>query len=229
MPPVCELDGVPTPCGLIAVLGRDGDLGALPDGCFTIGPCAVNGRVVTFSVRANGQIGGCMGLSSGNIFCLVAEPMRNDFSWWGAWASNLFSNWSWGVRTPNQTYKQCLAQNSSNYSLAGALNQQGKFAQLIAGNDVASALFGNADEGTAGLIVVTGAEKSLAAGAGTALTFGRRTASIFNLNLSGTTGPAPAALGKTGAKGAIATAAAYKFAADVGATIALLGGCLTHP
>jgi hypothetical protein len=149
--------------------------------------------------------------------------------WWETFSRNLFSNWSWGVRQPNQTYRQCLAQNSSNYSVAGALNQQGELAQLALGNDVATSLFGNASEGRAGLLVATGAEKSLGGGAGKALTAGRRTASIFDLNLSGTTGPAPRVLGKTGAKGAIETAAAYKLAADVGATIALAGGCLTHP
>ncbi len=150
-------------------------------------------------------------------------------AWWGNFFENLFSHWSWGVKAPNQTYRQCLSQNSSNYSLAGALNQHGKGAQLVAGNDVASLLFGNPSEGMAGLITAEGASHTLQAGAGTAVTYGRRTASIFNLNLSGKTGPAPAALGKTGAKGIIATAAAYKFAADIGATIALIGGCLTHP
>ena len=150
-------------------------------------------------------------------------------NWWGNFFGNLYSHWSWGVRGANQTYGQCLSQNSSNYSLAGALNQQGGAAQLVAGNDVASLLFGNSSEGLAGSITAEGASQSLQAGAGTALTFGRRTASIFDLNLSGVTGAAPAVLANTGAKAAIATAAAYKFAADVGATIALLGGCLAHP
>jgi hypothetical protein len=122
-----------------------------------------------------------------------------------------------------------LSKNSSNYSLAGAFGQNGGAAQLVAGNDVASLLFGNSGEGLAGSVTAEGASQSLQAGAGTALTFGRRTASIFDLNLSGITGSAPAVLANTGAKAAIATAAEYKFAADVGATIALLGGCLTHP
>jgi RHS repeat-associated protein len=149
-------------------------------------------------------------------------------NWYGNFFGNLFSHWSWGVRLPNQTYGQCLSQNSSNYSLAGAFNQYGEGAQLVAGNDVASSLFGNPREGVTGSITAEGASRSLQAGAGTALTFGRRTASIFDLNFSGVTGVAPAALANTGAKAAIGTAAAYKFGADVGATVALLGGCLAH-
>jgi hypothetical protein len=61
---------------------------------------------------------------------------------------------------------------------------------------------------------------------------GRRTASIFDLNLSGATGPAPAILGKTGAEelaGWVSGVAEVKFAGDVGATGALALGCLTHP
>jgi hypothetical protein len=150
-------------------------------------------------------------------------------NWWGTFFGNLFSHYSWGVRGANQTYGQCLSQNASNYSLAGALNQQGGAAQLVAGNDVASLLFGNSSDGLAGSITAEGASQSLQAGAGAALTFGRRTASIFDLNLSGVTGAAHTVLANTGAKAAIATAAAYKFAADVGATLALLGGCLAHP
>src|SRR5262249_42747529 len=128
-------------------------------------------------------------------------PMPTDSEiWWGSFGSNLFSNWSWGVRGPNQTYRQCLAQNSGNYSFAGAFNQDSSAAEVVGGNDVASLPFGDAAEGQAGLIFAEGGSKSLKAGIGTAGTMGRRTASVFDLNLAGTTGPAPTILGKTGAE-----------------------------
>jgi len=132
---------------------------------------------------------------------------------------------------PNQTYRQCLAQNSGNYSFAGAFNQNGSGAKLAGGNDVASLLFGDASEGQAGLLIAEGGSHSLAAGVGTAGTMGRRTASVFDLNLSGTTGAAPAILGKTGAEevaGVVSGIAEFKFASDVGATGALMLGCITH-
>jgi hypothetical protein len=56
---------------------------------------------------------------------------------------------------------------------------------------------------------------------------GRRTASAFDLNLAGTTGPAPAILAKTGAEklaGWLIGVAELKFAGDVGATVALMLG-----
>ncbi|MBZ5719696.1 MAG: hypothetical protein LAO03_04880 [Acidobacteriia bacterium] len=64
---------------------------------------------------------------------------------------------------------------------------------------------------------------------------GRRTSSVFDLNLAGTPGGTKGGieiLGKTGAEkvaGVISGAAEFKFAADVGATGALALGCLTHP
>jgi hypothetical protein len=63
-------------------------------------------------------------------------------------------------------------------------------------------------------------------------TMGRRTASICDLNLSGVAGPAPAILAKTGAEkiaGVVSGLAEAKFAGDVGATGALMLGCITHP
>lgn len=143
------------------------------------------------------------------------------------------SGWSFtlGVRGPGQTYKQCLAANSGNYSLAGAFNQNSGTAKLVAGNDVASLLFGDASEGQAGLLLAEGGAHSISAGIGTVGTMGRRTASVFDLNLAGTTGPAPAILAKTGAEklaGWLTGVAELKFAGDVGATGALMLGCLTH-
>jgi len=137
-----------------------------------------------------------------------------------------------GIRAPGQTYSQCLAANSSTYSInnwlpSSAQNGATKFAL---GNDVSNALFGDANEGTAGLVVGAGVAAA-PLGVGTAGTFGRRTASIFNLNLSGTTGPAPTILGKTGAAevvGWVSGAFELKLAADIGATAAEALNCIGH-
>lgn len=166
----------------------------------------------------------------------VNAPMPTDNEiWWGAFSSNLFSNWSWGVRRPNQTYHECLEQNSANYSFAGAVNQDGSGAKLVAGNDVASLLFGDASEGQAGLLFAEGGSRSLKAGIGQAGTMGRRTSSFFNLNMEGARGGVKGGirvLGKTGAEklAAVASGAArFKFESDTGMTGSLMLGCLTHP
>jgi hypothetical protein len=132
-----------------------------------------------------------------------------------------------GVRAPGQTYRQCLNVNSSNYSLntfAGTDN-------FLLGNDVAQLLFGNRAEGSAGLVFSHGGSLSFEAGVGTAMTAGRRTASITSMNLSGVTGPAPRILAKTGAEelaGWLSGAAELKMAADTGLTGAEAIGCIAH-
>lgn len=95
---------------------------------------------------------------------------------------------------------------------------------------MSGALFGNASERTAGLLVGAGAGAA-PLGVGEAGTFGRRTASIFDLNLSGTTGPAPTILGETGAAGVVgwvSGAFELKLAADIGATAAEALNCIGH-
>lgn len=94
-----------------------------------------------------------------------------------------------------------------------------------------SLLFGDASEGQAGLLLAEGGSRSVAAGVGTAGTFARRTVSIFDLNLSGTTGPAPTILGKTGAEelaGWLSGLAELKLAIDFGLTGAEAIGCAFH-
>lgn len=69
------------------------------------------------------------------------------------------------------------------------------------------------------------------AGVGEAMTAGRRTASVFDLNLAGRTGPAPMILGKTGAEklaGFLTGVAEIKMAIDVGLTGAQAIGCVIH-
>jgi len=149
-----------------------------------------------------------------------------------AYAANNGTGFTLGIRAPGQTYSQCLAANSSTYSInnwlpSSAQNGATKFAL---GNDVSNALFGDANEGTAGLVVGAGVAAA-PLGVGTAGTFGRRTASIFDLNLSGTTGPAPTILGETGAAGVVgwvSGAFELKLAADIGATAAEALNCIGH-
>ena len=150
----------------------------------------------------------------------------------GLMAANNGTGFTLGIRAPGQTYSQCLAANSSTYSInnwlpSSAQNGATKFAL---GNDVSNALFGDANEGTAGLVVGAGVAAA-PLGVGTAGTFGRRTASIFDLNLSGTTGPAPTILGETGAAGVVgwvSGAFELKLAADIGATAAEALNCIGH-
>ena len=124
-----------------------------------------------------------------------------------------------------------MSANSGNYSIAGAFNLQSEGAKFALGNDVSQILFGNTAEGTGGLALWEGGSNSFEAGVGTVMTAGRRTASIMDLNLAGTTGPAPMILGKTGAEqaaGWLSGLAEIKMAIDVGLTGAQAIGCAIH-
>jgi len=136
-----------------------------------------------------------------------------------------------GVRAPGQTWTQCMSANSGNYSIAGAFNLQSEGAKFALGNDVSQILFGNNAEGTGGIALWEGGSNSFEAGVGTVMTAGSRTASIMDLNLAGTTGPAPMILGKTGAEqaaGWLSGLAEIKMAIDVGLTGAQAIGCAIH-
>jgi len=167
--------------------------------------------------------GGGDGGSGVPCFYALATPC-------GGGAAN--NGFTLGIRAPGQTYSQCLAANSGTYSVNNWLpsSWQNGATKFALGNDVSGALFGDANEGTAGLLVGAGVGAA-PLGVGTAGTFGRRTASIFNLNLSGTTGPAPTILGKTGAAevvGWVSGAFELKLAADIGATAAEALNCIGH-
>jgi len=142
------------------------------------------------------------------------------------------SGFTLGVRAPGETYMQCLASTSSAYSIAGVFNIQSEAGKFALGNDVSQTLFGDTSEGTGGLAVWEAGSLSVQGGVGEAMTAGRRTASIFDLNLAGKTGPAAKILGKTGAEklaGWLTGVAELKMAADVGLTGAQAIGCLIHP
>jgi hypothetical protein len=138
------------------------------------------------------------------------------------------NNFTLGVRAPGQTFSQCLSSNAGNYSIAGVFNIQNEAGKFLLGNDAANILFADRAEGAAGLALAEGGSRGFEAGVGTAGTFGRRTASIFSLNLAGKTGPAPMILGKTGAAkivGVVSGAAELKLAVDIGLTGAEAIGC----
>jgi RHS repeat-associated protein len=133
-----------------------------------------------------------------------------------------------GLRSPGQTFSQCMSMNSGNYSFAGAANANNSAARLICGNDIATLAFGDSQDGVAGLIASEGGSRALEAGVGTVITSGRRTASITSLNLTGTTGPAPRILAKSAAGNIaeyVSGAAEVKLFADAGFTIAEAIGC----
>jgi len=138
-----------------------------------------------------------------------------------------------GVRAPGQTWTQCMSSTSGTYSINGVLpsSWQNGATRVLAGNDVSQILFGDSSEGSAGLVGWEGGSRSVEAGVGEAMTAGRRTASIFDLNLAGRTGPAPMILGKTGAEklaGFLTGVAEIKMAIDVGLTGAQAIGCAIH-
>ncbi len=108
-----------------------------------------------------------------------------------------------------QTFKQCMAANSSNFSIAGlaqgginaALNAMGQsgvnfqntwWAQLLGGNSISGTLFGS--PGDAAMSAGTNTPGLLTLAMGTGTTYGRRTSTIMSLNLAGS-GGLPQALG----------------------------------
>src|SRR6516162_6221041 len=100
-----------------------------------------------------------------------------------AFAAN--NGFTLGIRAPGQTYSQCLAANSGNYSIYNWLpsSWQNSGTKFALGNDVSNALFGDANEGTAGLAVGAGAA-AMPIAAGAPLTAGARTSTFMSLNLA---------------------------------------------
>jgi hypothetical protein len=111
-----------------------------------------------------------------------------------------------GIRTPGQTFSQCMRDNANYYSIGGALELGANWLTgtntsfsstflggLLGGNSVSSLLVGtNADVATT--VYNTAGTDIATAAMGTSLTYGRRTAAIMSLNLVGTPGRAPGAL-----------------------------------
>lgn len=155
----------------------------------------------------------------------------------GSTAAN--NGFTLGIRAPGQTWSQCMAANANTYSIGGATELTVNVATGTNSNisQTTSIVTGN---GITGLIFEgPGAGDFLSAagsGAGSALTYGRRTSNIMSLNLAGS-GGLPQALGSTGAQGFFQTAGkwlnlgldeAEKFAVDAGLAGAESINCAIH-
>ena len=142
-----------------------------------------------------------------------------------------------GIRAPNETFAQCMERNASHYSFAGLLDLG--FGTEFSPNVLGSAVLGNTFTGLyysfAGSTtpfnqIATGvsfAPNIVSSAMGSTLTYGRRTASIMSLNVSGKGGLPRALSSASGAtKGLINTLGYFKLAADASFTIAEAAGCL---
>ncbi|HSU60929.1 MAG TPA: RHS repeat-associated core domain-containing protein, partial [Bryobacteraceae bacterium] len=145
-----------------------------------------------------------------------------------------------GIRAPGQTFKACMAQHASEYSLGGLVDTSyglttGKdsslstnpLASFVLGNSINTLLFGSGDE--AASAALSNAPSAMTGGMGNALTYGRRTSDIMALNLAGR-GGLPVALGRSsaGVKAAIGKAGSFlslglSFAERMGLDIAFSG------
>lgn len=115
------------------------------------------------------------------------------------------SGFTLGVRQKGQTWKQCMETNKNSYSIGGAVEltknvltgtdtNYAEATSAITGNGITDTLFGDPTE-----IAKASGLATAEAGAGTTLTWGRRTTDIMALNLAGK-GGLPKALASTGAK-----------------------------
>jgi RHS repeat-associated protein len=150
---------------------------------------------------------------------------------------------TFGVRNPNDTFKQCMERNASSYSVAGLADlaipgangavSNNFVVSTVAGNSITGTFFAFAGTTTGSSFngVSTGAGFAgnvVTAAMGSPVTYGRRTAQIMSLNLAGK-GGLPQALSSAsgGAKGFLGKlgTGALKLAADVGFTLAEGLGC----
>jgi RHS repeat-associated protein len=130
-----------------------------------------------------------------------------------------------GMRAPGQTFGQCMSQNANTYSIGGSVELAINVASgtsssvssytpvsAIVGNNINTFLFGGSAD--AGGSMASYAPGLINSAMGSATTFGRRTTSIMSLNLLGTPGGPPLALGQ-------ATAPAKAFLGKVGNALSL--------
>jgi hypothetical protein len=110
-----------------------------------------------------------------------------------------------GLRLANQTFSQCMAQNSNTYSIGGGFQlginslfgsnltvASNPVANFFAGNAISSLLFGSGSNAASTLASYT--PSGLGYFMGAPLTYGRRTSDVMSLNLGGVTGGSPQAL-----------------------------------
>jgi|SRR5579883_470385 len=149
------------------------------------------------------------------------------------------SGFTLGVRQKSQTWKQCMEANKNTYSLGGAVeltvnaatgtnSNISESTSVITGNGITDTLFGDPTD-----IAKTAGLATAEAGAGTTLTWGRRTSDLVSMNLAGK-GGLPKALGSSGANGLLKSLGkalnagldeAEKLAVDLGLAGAEAIGC----
>jgi RHS repeat-associated protein len=108
-----------------------------------------------------------------------------------------------GIRSPGESFSQCMATNANTYSLGGALDLaigsytgtdstlfSNRIAGTVTGNAVNTLLFGN-NVDLAATTYTSGGAYVVAKGMGQTLTHSRRPADIMSLNLNGTAGRSP--------------------------------------
>ncbi len=145
---------------------------------------------------------------------------------------------SLSVRAPGQSFNDCMRANAGNYSLLGvadfALDANGQIANNFwlgftpASNTVTNVY--NTLTGSLPSLLQTG-PRTVTAGMGTVVTYGRRTSSIMSLNLAGTPGgpqggfPALGSPPSNAARAGKAAAGFLKLAIDTGLFLAEAAGC----
>jgi RHS repeat-associated protein len=218
--------------------GGGGSSGDCPPGVI----CVVTNQPLPQPDPPPGDGGGDGGSGDGDcpygVICVVTnQPLLPPGGNTNAGGAN--NGFTLGIRAPGQTWSQCMAANANTYSIGGATELTVNVATGTNSNisQSTSIVTGN---GITGLIFEgPGAGDFLNAagnGAGSALTYGRRTSDIMSLNLAGS-GGLPQALGSTGAQGFFETAGqwlnlgldeAEKFAVDAGLAGAEAFNCAIH-
>ena len=155
------------------------------------------------------------------------------------------SEFTFGVRAPNQTFNQCMVQHAQDYSIVGAVDlAAGAVAidsnlssytagQALGGNNINSLLFGSTSS-----VATTFAGQTpglVSTAMGSSVTYGRRTADITSLNLAGKGGlPRALSQASAGVKSVLGTVGkalnlglktSARFAIDLGLTGAEAIGC----
>jgi hypothetical protein len=198
--------------------GLGGGFGIPLPGCILPGACNVQLPTLTQ------EINNWLAHLPWNDPCIMS-PVSDLCGFTNGFAAN--NGFTLGIRAPGQSWSNCMSANANTYSVGGATEVAVNVATGTSSNisEKTSIVTGN---GITGLIFEGPGSgdflSAASAGAGSPLTYGRRTSSIMSLNLAGK-GGLPNALGSTGVKGFFQTAGkwlnfgldeAEKFAVDAG-------------
>jgi RHS repeat-associated protein len=220
---LCIINGVETDRGCPGTSGAPG-AGGGGGGL----PVYVSGTCWTLNPGPDGGVAGSYYTGSAcTVFAGFWSPSGGSTGAGGGGGKPGIINQILGLRAPGQTWSQCMAANANTYSIGGATELAVNVAtgtnsnisqttSIVTGNGITGLIFEG--PGTGDFLSAAGY------GAGSSLTYGRRTSSVMSLNLAGN-GGLPQALGSTGAQGFFKTAGkwlnlgldeATKFAVDAG-------------